>query len=1240
MAQLMAEAGAINCGVGFTRVHCRYFARLARSFSVAFGDEWPDAAQPSIANGRMSNKAPRIVVFITTIHSNKGVSVDQIVTRPHSAITLFCIKLANPRQSRGSSFLSVQVKATHKMVRIAFSISALLLCAFLLPERAHAQEIAPRSYLFLEVADAAGQTVSEATVRVANANGKEIFNAKTGKNGTVNTSFNRGHGSRHYDLLISKSGYLPYESVLFPDVVYERFNINLSEGMPNTLSTSPTGQSGYGNRPALKITLLKPPATPAELRLWEAENRKHQLLLAVKRSDAPGLRKLLQQGVDAHTADAKGVPAVAWATFAGDPEVIKLLLEAGASVRDKASAALLIYLAEGGQRNRLQAEIVDKLIAAGADVNASNSFHGTVLNKAIIQVPHALPAETINTLIKAGADVNAPDVTGQTPLMLAISKYRKDLFDMLIGAGAMRSLHAKDKEGSTALLFAATGYKDATLPIVKELLANGARVSDVNAAGATPLMLAARATANETIQLLLKSGASINAKDKQGQTALMFAVKHYFSPAPPVTQTVKLLLAAGAAINDVDANGHSALMYAVEGSMDLELINLLITTGANVNLVDKEGKTALLIAAQRYSSEMVQVLLKAGAAATINAKDIKERTALLHAVEYGREEIVNALIAAGARVDEVNERGETSLILAVQRNNAPFAKLLLAAGASVNLADKSGNTALMYAKAAASGPEAEIFKALIAAGASLNHVNEEGQTPLIVAASKRDNLATVQALLATSARTTINARAKNGETALMYAAAYSDPEIVSALLAAGAKVNDVDNFGQTALMSAVRRYERGLEVVRILLQAGASVTAADAKGQTALLHLPFLPGDSPGAVFKELIAAGANVNAADAAGQTVLISIVQRRFPELTRLALEAGATVNAKDRNGKNALFYALSDYSGIVVEIVRALIAAGANVNDADPNGHTPLMLAAHKQSMDAVRMLLAAGAEINAKDKGGQTALLLAAMGHDYKDTTEVVRALLAAKANVEDADQLGRTALMFAAQTSYVRTVEALLKAGASVKVKDRDGKTALIHAADEFRSLTTSVVQVLLAAGANVNEVDRRQQTPLMLAALRGSLETVNILLAAGAAVNARDEDRMTPLMFAAWGYRDSTPDVVKALFKAGARVNDVDKNGKSVLMFAAQYSAVDLVRLLLGARASVNAKNKDGETALVFAIKGYSPDDRQLEKIQMLIRSGADVNTKTRAGETPLDLARKLAKPEIVKLIEESQSRQ
>ena len=70
----------------------------------------------------------------------------------------------------------------------------------------------------------------------------------------------------------------------------------------------------------------------------------------------------------------------------------------------------------------------------------------------------------------------------------------------------------------------------------------------------------------KSLDMVVKYGADINAKDNNGRTALMYAVA--FNPNPEV---VKYLLAHGADAKITDLQGKTALDYA----SDNEIIQLL-----------------------------------------------------------------------------------------------------------------------------------------------------------------------------------------------------------------------------------------------------------------------------------------------------------------------------------------------------------------------------------------------------------------------------------------------------------------------------------------------------------------------------------------------------------------------------------------------------------------------------------------------------------------------------------------
>lgn len=97
----------------------------------------------------------------------------------------------------------------------------------------------------------------------------------------------------------------------------------------------------------------------------------------------------------------------------------------------------------------------------------------------------------------------------------------------------------------------------------------------------------------EQVRILVKMGVDVNAKDKDGRTALMGASLWGH------LEVVKYLIANGANANVSDNYGNTALMNAASGvhfarGGHLEIVKYLIAKGADINAKDKSGKTALM----------------------------------------------------------------------------------------------------------------------------------------------------------------------------------------------------------------------------------------------------------------------------------------------------------------------------------------------------------------------------------------------------------------------------------------------------------------------------------------------------------------------------------------------------------------------------------------------------------------------------------------------------------------------
>ena len=129
--------------------------------------------------------------------------------------------------------------------------------------------------------------------------------------------------------------------------------------------------------------------------------------------------------------------------------------------------------------------------------------------------------EEVEWIIKSGCDPNAVR-RGRTPLHWAILGKHSDVINFLIESGADVDL-PDEKYAWTALHYA---VRAEMTDLVRELLAEKARVHVKSAIGITPLHVAAWKGYKEIARLLLEAGADVNASDDKGRTPLLEA-RHY-----------------------------------------------------------------------------------------------------------------------------------------------------------------------------------------------------------------------------------------------------------------------------------------------------------------------------------------------------------------------------------------------------------------------------------------------------------------------------------------------------------------------------------------------------------------------------------------------------------------------------------------------------------------------------------------------------------------------------------------
>ena len=244
-----------------------------------------------------------------------------------------------------------------------------------------------------------------------------------------------------------------------------------------------------------------------------------------------------------------------------------------------------------------------------------------------------------------------------------------------------------------------------------------------------------------------------------------------------------------------------------------------------------EVSLTLFSAVDKNCLDLATELLDHGA--SVEARDRLGARPLSHAARFGHLAMVDLLLARGAPLDARNLAGATALFLAADGNHTQVAQRLIERGADVNIAGRSGVTPV--AAAAYKGNDA-IVEALLAHGADDRVPDQTGKLPIVYATAGAQ-LDVATRLLARNID--INARYPNDLTLLMWASGpdESAPEtqaikIVGQLLDAGARIDDRDARGRTALMIAAEGGRSG--IAGLLLARGADPSLKDKAGKRAV----------------------------------------------------------------------------------------------------------------------------------------------------------------------------------------------------------------------------------------------------------------------------------------------------------------------------------------------------------------------------------------------------------------------
>jgi ankyrin repeat protein len=272
-------------------------------------------------------------------------------------------------------------------------------------------------------------------------------------------------------------------------------------------------------------------------------------------------------------------------------------------------------------------EAVKRHLAAGANVNAPNTYGWTALYWASSR-GHK---EIVELLIANGADVNQTSDRGDTPLDGAIDPHptldpQPEIADLL------RKHGGKTSAGLSIYVAATQGNIEA----VKQHLASGTEVDARDRQDKTPLQHAVFWGNKEIVKLLIAKGADVNAKNSTGSTPLDYAKRH-----PEIADLLR---------KNGGKSGAEDSIHLASKLGNIEAVKKHLDSGTDVNAMDNRGRTPLRNAAEYGHKEIAELLIAKGA--DVNARKMNGWTPLDNAIKRKHPEIADLLRKHGGKTSE------------------------------------------------------------------------------------------------------------------------------------------------------------------------------------------------------------------------------------------------------------------------------------------------------------------------------------------------------------------------------------------------------------------------------------------------------------------------------------------------------------------------------------------------------------------------------------------------------------
>ena len=757
----------------------------------------------------------------------------------------------------------------------------------------------------------------------------------------------------------------------------------------------------------------------------------NDFLRTVAEKKIPEIRTYLEKELKARafgiddTDPATGANAllIACDTPQGDPQVVELLLQQGASPNFKRSldgATPLMVAAKAGNLDTMRI-----LLSKTININTVSNNGSTVLHFAA-KAPAQSPAlDIIRLLVEEGVNIDKVNALKKMALHVASSGGSWNVVRYLITKS--QNPDTGDGDDDTYAHYACG--KQPSLEIIMKAFERGSSaINKPNKGGDTPLHIACQWGHLDIVSFLTSKKVGLEATNQQGETPLTVACKckHY--------DLAKMLLRAGAhpaaapAFDNADEEKSKELRVLIEATKE----QLSRKKAATPEPARRAPTAQMSPHAQPFKEFMAALRDREYALAqTFMDCEIRQRlfsveeldpttgvTPLMMVCDdpHAPLEIVRLLVQNGAQVNSKRPNdGATPTMIAAKAGNVDVFRYLLPKTININTLSNNGSTALHYAcRAGNSSPALEIVKLLVEAGINVDKTNAIHKAAIHVAASA-GSWKLVSYLLNKTRQ--IDLADGDNDTVIHYACgcrpnldiiikvfekgscALDKPnassfrplhiaakeghvDIVSYLLSKRVTYDAMNASKETPLALACK--QKDSDMIRLLIQHGA---------QPQLVPATYITPDIKQIFEKKIIGTITEFHMAVAKKDLTLIKQLYEKH-----IIKDKHYTLSDTDERSSTALHKACDSQGGNAI-LVQFLLERGAQVSLKNDDGHTPLALACMYGYVPIVKLLLSVAQDIETRDKKDNTPLELACEA----ERVDIIQLLLEKGASSANIDQ---------------------------------------------------------------------------------------------------------------------------------------------------------------------------------------------------------------------------------------------